>query len=110
MVKWVKDAIRTHQHVVTSCLNIDLVLFSTPPSFIAMNYKKMKAYGDHFRVDDEQTHLLVTYDYSVKYIFQQSQGNENNVLDQIQYVGTLKQILQLAYGPMSSPIFLFHYS
>jgi hypothetical protein len=31
MAKWVKDAIQTHQCAMTSHLNIDLVLLSTPP-------------------------------------------------------------------------------
>jgi hypothetical protein len=30
------------------------------------------------------------------------------MLGHIQYVGTLKEILQLDYGPMASPIVLFH--
>jgi hypothetical protein len=33
MVKWVRDAIRTHRCAMTSHLNIDLVLFSSPPKF-----------------------------------------------------------------------------
>jgi hypothetical protein len=55
---------------MTSCLNTNLVLLSTPPSFIVMSYKKMKAYGNHFKVGDEQTCLLVTYDFGVASIFQ----------------------------------------
>jgi len=30
------------------------------------------------------------------------------MLGQVQYVGTLKEILQLDCGPMASPIVLFH--
>jgi hypothetical protein len=51
---------------------------------------------------------LVTYDFGFASIFQQSQGSEDVVLGQIQYVETLKEILQLDYGPMTSPIVLFH--
>jgi hypothetical protein len=50
----------------------------------------MKAYGYHFCVDDESNSTLVTYDFNVASIFQQSQGNEAEVLGVIQYVGTLK--------------------
>jgi hypothetical protein len=46
----------------------------------------------------------------VAFVFQQSQGSENVVLGVIQYVGTLKQILKLDDGPMSSPIVLFCYN
>jgi hypothetical protein len=66
-------------------------------------------YKNHFWVEDEYNNLLVTYDYGVASIFQQSQGNEDNVLGVIQYVGTLKEILQLDYGPMFSPFVLFHW-
>jgi hypothetical protein len=82
MVNWVKDAIQTHQGVSTSPIDTNLLMLSSPPSFITLSYKKMKAYENHFRVDDEQTNL-VTYDSSVASIFQQSQGNEDNVLGQI---------------------------
>jgi hypothetical protein len=44
------------------------------------------------------------------FVFQQSQGSENVVLGVIQHVGTLKQILKLDDGPMSSPIVLFCYN
>jgi hypothetical protein len=53
---------------------------------------------------------LVTYDFGFAFIFQQSQGNEDDLFSKIQYVGTLKDILQLDYGPMFSPIILFHYN
>jgi len=53
MAKWVKDAIQTYQGVNTSPIDIDLMMLSIPPSFITLSYKKMKAYGNHFKVDDE---------------------------------------------------------
>lgn len=68
-----------------SCWNL-LIL----PSFTTLTYRKMKAYGYHFCVDDESNSTLVTYDFNVASIFQQSQGNEAEVLGVIQYVGTLK--------------------
>jgi hypothetical protein len=36
MAKWVKDAIQTHQCAMTSHLNIDLVLLSTPPPQVSL--------------------------------------------------------------------------
>jgi hypothetical protein len=33
IAKWVRDAIQTHQHAMTSHLNTILVLLSTPPKF-----------------------------------------------------------------------------
>lgn len=67
----------------------------------------MKACGNYFKVDDEQNNFLVTYNFGVASIFQQAQGSEDDVLGWIQYVNTLKEILQLDYGPMASLIVLF---
>jgi hypothetical protein len=70
MAKWVREAIQTHQVDRTLHVDDDLLLLLVPPSFIALSYKKMKAYGNHFRIDDEQNNLLVTYDFGVASIFQ----------------------------------------
>jgi hypothetical protein len=43
--------------------------------------------------------MLVTYDSGMASVFQQSEGSED-VLGVIQYVGILKQILKLDYGPI----------
>jgi hypothetical protein len=53
MAKWVKDAIQTHQGVSISPIDTYLQMLSTLPSFIALSYKKMKAYRNHFKVDNE---------------------------------------------------------
>jgi hypothetical protein len=50
---------------------------------------------------------MVTFDCGVAFVFQQSQRSEDDVLKVIYYVGTLKEILQLDYGSISSPISLF---
>jgi hypothetical protein len=51
---------------------------------------------------------MVTSDFGVAYVFQQSKGSENVVFRMIQYVGILKHILKLDYGSMFSPIVLSH--
>jgi len=53
---------------------------------------------------------MLIHDFGMAFFFQKSQGSENVVLGVIQYVGTLKQILKLDYGPMSSQIVLFCYN
>jgi hypothetical protein len=65
MAKWVKEAIITHQVDRTLPVVDDLLLLSVPPNFTALSYKKMKACENHFKIDDEQNNLLVTYDYGV---------------------------------------------
>jgi len=85
-----------------------VVALSIPPSTKACSYKRIKTYGSHFRVDDQTSVGCVTYDNGVASLF-----NHNNVDDnhhpsrQLQYVGVLKDILQLDYGTMSNPIVLF---
>jgi hypothetical protein len=74
---------------------------------IALRYSKMKVYMNHFRIDNYENNLLVTFDYGVAFVFQQFQGSEDDVLREIQYVGTLKKILRPDYGQVSSPIILF---
>ncbi len=62
MTTWLREAIQTHQHQLASDVSIDtdLVNLSVPPSFTALSYKKIKAYGNHFRIEDESTNMLVT--------------------------------------------------
>jgi hypothetical protein len=69
MAKCVKEAIWTHQVDKTLPIDDDLLLLSVPPSFTALSYKKMTACKNHFKIDDEQNNLLVTYDSSVASIF-----------------------------------------
>jgi hypothetical protein len=69
MAKWVREAIRTHQVDMTLPVDDYLLLLLVPPSFITLSYKKMKACKNHFRIDDEQNNLLVTYDFGVASIF-----------------------------------------
>jgi hypothetical protein len=106
MAMWVREAICDHHATTMEPINEDLHL-SIMPSFTTLDYKKMKAYGNHFRVDDESFSLCVTFDSGVASLFEQVEGNGNDLLGPIQYVGLLKQFLQLDYGPISSPILLF---
>ncbi len=110
MTTWLREAIQTHQLANDVAIDTDLVNLSVTPSFTALSYKKIKAYGNHFLIEDQSTNMLVTYDSGVASVFQQSEGSEDVVLGVIQYVGILKQILKLDHGPMSSPIVLFRCS
>jgi len=111
MTTWLREAIQTHQHQLASDVPIDtdLLNLSIPPSFTASASKKITAYGNDFQIEDGSTNMLVAYASGVASGFQQSEGSED-VLGVIQYVGIFKQILKLDYGPMSSPIVLFHCS
>jgi hypothetical protein len=112
MTTWPREARQTHRHQLASDVPIDtdLLNLSIPPSFTASAYKKITAYGNDFQIEDGSTNMLVAYASGVASGFQQSEGSEDVVLGVIQYVGILKQILKLDYGPMSSPIVLFRCS
>ena len=66
----------------------------------------MRAFGNHFRVEDSQSVLLQTYDSGIASIFEMpTVDSETNVA--LNYVGVLQDILKLDYGPSRTPIILF---
>jgi hypothetical protein len=52
MVMWVHEAIRHHHVTTMEPIDEDLLHLSILPTFTTMDHKKMKAYGNHFLVDD----------------------------------------------------------
>jgi hypothetical protein len=56
----------------------------------------MKAFGNHFRVDSPVTAQLQTYDVSIASIFHVLAQNTQEI--SVNYVGVLKDILELDYG------------
>jgi hypothetical protein len=64
----------------------------------------MKAYGNHFRVDDPTTDRLQTYDSSVASVFHVPTEDAREV--SINYVGILKDIFKVDYGPLHTPVIL----
>jgi hypothetical protein len=63
-----------------------------------MRYTKMKAFENHFQVDDAASAKLQTYDSDIVFVFEVSTANATKVF--VNYVGVLKDILKLDYGPM----------
>jgi hypothetical protein len=49
----VGGAIRSYEADVPSSVDLDTLLLVTKPSQRATRYTKIKAFGNHFRVDDE---------------------------------------------------------
>jgi hypothetical protein len=101
---WIKDVVRNHPVDPNDEDDIDRVLMCSRPSQLATRYTRMKAYGNHFRVEDQQSRPLKTYDSSVASVFHMpSVGSEEVTLN---YVGVLKDILKLNYGPIRTPVIL----
>jgi hypothetical protein len=65
----------------------------------------MKAYVNHFRVEDQQSATLQTYDDGVASVFHMSSTESESTT--LNHVGVLMDILKLNYGPLRTPIIVF---
>jgi hypothetical protein len=65
----------------------------------------MKAFGNHFRVDVDTVNRLQTYNFGVASVFQVPGEDAADVA--VNYVGVVKDILKLDYGPIHTPMILF---
>jgi hypothetical protein len=108
LVVWITNVVQEHWLAGGTFDDQDVVALSMPPSTKACSYKRIKAYGSHFCVDDQTSVGCVTYDSEVASFFSHKNVDDNHHPSrQLQYVGVLKDILQLDYGTMSTPIVLF---
>jgi hypothetical protein len=67
--KWIKDAVHRQPMDPNNANDMDRVLLCSKPSQLATRYTRMKAYGNHFRVEDRQSDTLLTYDSGVASVF-----------------------------------------
>jgi hypothetical protein len=65
----------------------------------------MKAYRNHYKVEDSKSGLLQTYDNGIASVFDVSTQDAANV--SVNYVGVLKDILKHNYGLIHTPIIIF---
>jgi hypothetical protein len=101
---WIKDVVRNHHVDPNDEDDMDKIMMCSRLSRLATRYTRMKAYGNHFRVEDPQSMTLKTYDNGVASVFHMpSVGSEEVTLN---YVGVLKDILKLDYGPLCTPVIL----
>jgi hypothetical protein len=64
----------------------------------------MKAYGNHFKVDDSRNCSLQTFDSGVASMFDMPTIDASEVF--ANYVGIFKDILKLDYGPVHTPMII----
>ena len=85
--------------------DMDGFLLNRKLSQRAPRYARIATFGNHFRVEDEITAELASYNSGVASIFQElvNGGGESTV----NYVGVLKDILELHYGALHNKIILF---
>jgi hypothetical protein len=98
--KWIRDVVHNHHVDTNDADDMDRVLMCTRPSQLATRHTRMMAYGNHFRVEDQHSSMLQTYDSGVASVFHMSSmGSEEVTLN---YVGVLKDMLKLNYGPLQT--------
>jgi hypothetical protein len=102
--EWVRNLPETKDVDIKELEDFDKLLLCMKPSQRAIRYQRMKAFGNHFRVEDDASVRMLTYDSGVASVFQVPTEDATDV--SINYVGVVKDILKLDYGPMSRPIVL----
>lgn len=100
---WMKRTVHSMHLDMSDPDDSDTVLLSNPPSMICKRYAKMKAYGNHWRVDDEYSRSLATYDSGVACL----EANEQSAGSGKDYVEILEDILLLDYGDIKTPVIIF---
>jgi hypothetical protein len=102
--EWVRNLLETEEVDVNEPADFDKLLLCVKPSQRATRYRRMKAFGNHFRVEDDASVRMLTYDSGVASVFQVPTEDATDVT--VNYAGVVKDILKLNYGPLSRPIIL----
>ena len=103
---WVKKAVHNGDYDPNNIDDMDRILLCSRPSQKTTRYTRMRAFGNHFRVEDSQTALLQTYDSGIASIFEVPTTDSQSEVS-LNYVGVLQDILKLDYGPLRTPVILF---
>jgi hypothetical protein len=69
-VDWVKGIIHGQQVDLGNPDGLDVELLRSKPSQVAMRYTRMKAYANHFRVEDLKNRLLQTFNSGIASMFE----------------------------------------
>jgi hypothetical protein len=101
---WVHDLAESEDLDVSKPEDFDKLLLCMKPSQRAIRYCRMKAFGNHFRVEDEASARMQTYDSGVASVFEVPTVHATDI--SVNYVGVVKDILKLDYGPLSRSIVL----
>jgi len=67
----------------------------------------MKAYGNHYRVENSKNNLLSTFDSGIVSVFDMPTRDVDVRNVSMNYVGVLKDIFRLDYGPMQTHVIIF---
>ena len=101
---WIERRLHNVDVDLNNPTDMDRFLLSKKPAQRATRYCRVLAFGNHFRVEDEHTTHLLSYNNGVASIFQQQ--SKNGEESAVNYVGVLRDILELDYGTLSTRIIL----
>jgi hypothetical protein len=102
--EWVRGAVQSHMEDASIGIDLDTLLLCTKSRQKAMWYTRIKAFRNHFWVEDDKSIQMQTYDSNVAFIFEVLTNDVWRV--SLNYVGVLKDIFKLDYGPLKTPVIL----
>jgi hypothetical protein len=103
-IDWVHGVLCVHDMEANNLDDHDLMLLCTKHGLSIVKYVKAKGSNNNFRVLDHKTNLLQIFDSSVTLVLQQLDVDARAI--QLNYVGVLKDIVQLNYGLVNTPTIL----
>jgi hypothetical protein len=104
LAEWIANSVLHSDPDWSNAEDMDRFLMSKKPSQRATRYARMTAFGNHFRVEDDTTARLVSYNSGVASMFEMPPGSATE--PSVNYVGVLKDILELDYGALHTRISL----
>lgn len=104
LADWIERTVGELDLDLRNAEDMDRFLLSKNPSQRAIRYTRVTAFGNHFRVEDDRTRHLLSYNSGVASVFQESAENAEE--SSVNYVGVLKDVLELDYGAISRKIIL----
>jgi hypothetical protein len=101
----VKNVVHGQPMDLSNLEDINMVLLCSKPGQTTIRYIRMKAYGNHFEVEDSRNYSLQTFDSGVAYVFDMPTTNVFEI--SVNYVGILKNIFKLDYSLMHNLVIIF---
>jgi hypothetical protein len=102
--EWIQNFVLHSDPDWSNTDTLDRFLMSQKPSQRATRYARLTAFGNHFRVEDDTTLRLLSYNSGVASMFEMPEGSATE--SSVNYVGVLKDILELDYGALHTRIIL----
>jgi hypothetical protein len=94
-----------HPMDINNPKDLDKVLLCSRPFQIATQYTWMKAYENHFKVEDLKSNSMQTFDNGVASIFDMSTIDARNL--SLNFVEVIKDTFKLDYGHLHVLIVIF---